>query len=244
MRNLMRVLMCLSMLVMSVAAEGKSDKALVGRWAYQHDGMTSELVLDASGGGSLDGTPLYYKVQGELLYVSINGGLLAYSYKLGKTTLLLAGGDLAQPVQFTRSTRSKSSKSPGSKSAASGNSSNDKALSRLLLANDWCSFSYSGGGGGYNSSGSYGRSSTSRVHFSSDGFVSRSSGSESSSSNQYGSVASQGNRGDGGRWKVNGGMLYLSSGTEPMQPVNLTITRNSNGYPILKADGVEYMQCN
>jgi hypothetical protein len=57
-------------------------------------------------------------------------------------------------------------------------------------------------------------------------------------------VASQGNRGDGGRWKVSGGMLYLSSGNEPMQPVNLSVTRNSNGYPIVKANGTEYMQCN
>jgi hypothetical protein len=232
------------MFSLAAVAEGKSDMPLAGRWTYQHDGKASELVLDASGNGSLDGALLYYKVQGNLLYVSINGGLQAYSFQFVKSSLTIQGGDLAQAVTFTRATQSSNKGAQGAKNTQSGNTNNDKALSQLLLANDWCSSSYSGGGGGYNSSGSYGHSSTSRVHFSPDGNVFRSSGSESSSGNQYGSVASQGNRGDGGRWKVSGGMLYLSSGNEPMQPVSLSVTRNSNGYPIVKSNGIEYMQCN
>ncbi|MEQ1917043.1 MAG: hypothetical protein ABL856_10000, partial [Gallionella sp.] len=163
----------------------------------------------------------------------INGGVLAYFYELKTNQLVIAGGDLAAPVQFTRA-----SKAQSTQQAPTGNTGNDATIKRFLLANDWCSFSYSG-----SSSGSYGHSSTSRVHLSSNGMISRRSGSENYSSNSNGSMASQGNSGDSGRWEVRGGVLYLSDGNTPMQPVNLSMTRNSNGSPILKAGGIEYMQC-
>jgi len=235
--NLVLLLLCLFCLPAVVEAKGGST--LVGRWVYQQGEATSEIVLDESGSGSFDGTPLSYQVQGDQIFVSINGGLQAYFYELKKDHLVLGGGDLAAPVEFTRASNSKKSvqKTP---TASTGN---DEAIKQVLLANDWCSFSYSGGGGGYGSTGSYGHSSKSRVHLSPDGTISRRSGSDNHSSNQYGSMASQGDSGDGGRWQVRGGVLYLSSGDAPLQPVNLSITRNSNGSPILKADGVEYMRC-
>lgn len=229
MRSNIVLLMCL--LCISVMAEAKEGNTLVGRWVYQQSDATSEIVLDESGSGSFDGTPLSYQVQGNQIFVNINGGMQSYFYELKTDHLVLDGGDLAAPVQFTRATQSKSTLK-----TATDHTSNDDAIKRVLLANDWCSFSYSG-------SGSYGHSSKSRVHLSSDGTISRKSGSENYSSNQYGSMASQGNGGDDGRWQVREGVLYLSSGNAPLQPVNLTITRNSNGAPILKADGVEYMRC-
>ncbi len=236
MRSNLALLLCL--FCMSAAVEAKGANSIVGRWVYQQNNATSEIVLDESGNGSFNGTPLSYQVQGGQIYVSINGGLQAYFYELKQNQLVIGGGDLAAPVQFTRASKAKSTqKTPA------GNTDNDEAIKRFLLANDWCSFSFSGGGGGYGSSGSYGHSSTSRVHLSPDGTISRRSGSENYSSNSNGSLASQGNSGDAGRWQVQGGVLYLSDGNTPMQPVNLSMTRNSNGSPILKAGGVEYMQC-
>lgn len=231
MRSKLVLLLCLFFL--SAAVEAKGVNSIVGRWVYQQNNTTSEIVLDASGSGSFNGTPLRYQVQGNQLYVSINGGVLAYFYELKPNQLVIAGGDLAAPVQFTRA-----SKAQSTQQAPTGNTGNDAAIKRFLLANDWCSFSYSG-----SSSGSYGHSSTSRVHLSSNGMISRRSGSENYSSGLNGSFASQGNSGDIGRWEVRGGVLYLSDGNSPMQAVNLTMTRNSNGSPILKASGVEYMQC-
>jgi len=236
MRSNLVLMLCLFCL--STVVEAKGGNTLIGRWVYQQDNATSEIVLDASGSGSFDGMPLRYEVHGNQIFVSINGGLQAYFYELKKNNLVLGGGDLAVPVQFTRANKSKSAQQK-----PANNTGNDEAIKQVLLANDWCSFSYSGGGGGYGSTGSYGHSSTSRVHLSPDGSISRKSGSENYSSSQYGSVASQGNGGDGGRWQVRGGVLYLSSGDAPLQPVNLSITRNSDGSPILKADGVEYMRC-
>lgn len=236
MRGKFVLLLCL--FCISGMGHAKGGDTIVGRWIYQQDNVTSEIILNESGEGSFNGMPLNYQIQGEQIFVSTNGGMQAYFYKLSRNHLILGGGDLATPVQFTRATLSK-----GTRGAQTSGSDNDEAIKRLLLANDWCSFSYSGGGGGYGSSGSYGRSSTSRVHLSPDGTLSRHSGTESYSSGQYGSVASQGNGGEGGRWQVRGGVLYVSNGNAPLQPVNLSITRNSNGYPILKADGVEYMVC-
>ena len=231
MRSNLVLLLCLFFISAAVEAKGVSN--IVGRWIYQQNNATSEIVLDKSGNGSFNGTPLSYQVQGNQLYVSINGGVLAYFYELKQNQLVIAGGDLAAPVQFTRASNAQSTQM-----APTGNTSNDAAIKRFLLANDWCSFSYSG-----SSSGSYGHSSTSRVHLSSNGMISRRSGSENYSSNSNGSMASHGNSGDTGRWEVRGGVLYLSDGNTPMQAVNLTMTRNSNGSPILKAAGIEYMQC-
>ena len=49
--------------------------------------------------------------------------------------------------------------------------------------------------------------------------------------------------GSDGRWEVKGGMLYMSEGAGQLEPVDLKVTYNSNGSPILTADGVEYCRC-
>lgn len=236
-------LLCLSLCCQSFVAEGKPDKSLVGRWLYRQGNAASEMVLNSNGSGTFDGLPLSYQVQGNQLLVAINGVNIAYHYQLKPNQLLLEGGDLNGVVLFTRGEQSATGKSHGSESKQGGNGMGEP-LARLLVSSDWCSFSFSGGGGGYNSSGSYGRSSSTRFHLSADGSYRNSSGSESYSSNQYGSVAGQGGNGASGRWQVRAGVLYISEGNGPMQPVQLTVTRNSNGYPIIKSNGTEYMQCN
>lgn len=236
-------LLCLGLFSQSVVAEGKSDKSLAGRWLYQQGYAASEMVLGANGKGTFDGVPLAYRVQGNQLFVTMNGGTIAYHFQLKRNQLSLQGGDLNGVVQFMRADQSAAGKSRGPENKQGGKA-RDEPLARLLVSSDWCSFSYSGGGGGYSSSGSYGHSSTSRFHLSADGSFVRSSGSESYSSNQYGSVAGQGGNGSSGRWQVRAGVLYTSDGNGPMQPVQLTVTRNSNGYPIINANGTEYMQCN
>lgn len=236
-------LLCLSLCCQSVVAEGKSEKSIAGRWLWQQGNAASEMVLGTNGSGSFDGIPLTYRVQGSQLFVSMNGANIAYQYQLKQNQLLLEGGDLNGVVQFTRGEQSATGKSHGNDNKQGGNT-RDEPLARLLISSDWCSFSFSGGGGGYNSSGSYGSSSTSRFHLSPDGSFSKSSGSESYSSNPYGSVAGQGGNGSGGRWQVRAGVLYISDGNGPMQPVQLTVTKNSNGYPIINSNGTEYMQCN
>ncbi|MDO8312825.1 MAG: hypothetical protein Q7T25_12880 [Sideroxyarcus sp.] len=240
---LLSLFLCLSLFNQSAEAAGKSEKSLTGRWLYQQGNAASEMVLGADGSGTFDGAALAYRVQGNQLLVSMNGGIIAYHFQLRQNQLLLEGGDLNGVVQFTRAGQSASGKSRGPENKQGGKTK-DEPLARLLISSDWCSFSYSGGGGGYNSSGSYGRSSTTRFHLSADGSFSKSSNSESYSSNPYGSIAGQGGNGSGGRWQVRAGVLYIAEGNGPMQPVQLTVTKNSNGYPIINSNGTEYMQCN
>lgn len=105
---------------------------------------------------------------------------------------------------------------------------------QLLLSSAWCSFSYN------NISGT---TTTTRARFYANGTYSFGNQRESQSSGQYGSVYGQSGGGGGGRWQVKGGELYMGEGGAPLEPVETVLKRNSNGYPIIVADGVEYMQC-
>jgi hypothetical protein len=67
--------------------------------------------------------------------------------------------------------------------------------------------------------------------------------SESYSSGAFGSVAGQTDSGAGGRWRVRGDRLLMSEGGGALEDVGLSVSRNSNGYPILHAGGKEYSQC-
>jgi len=106
--------------------------------------------------------------------------------------------------------------------------------SELLLSSAWCSFSYNQ---------TTGYSNTTRVRFSKNGTYGTGSRAEGSTSGKSGSYSSQHDTGGGGRWKVVKGELYLSSSNRSLEHVKTVLKRNSNGYPIIVADGVEYSQC-
>lgn len=112
--------------------------------------------------------------------------------------------------------------------------SGDAQLSEFLTRNTWCGFTYNQRSG---------TSSSERVVFYTNGMVSQTSGSETYSSEPAGSVAGQYSGGKQGRWKVADGMLHLSSDGVNWQPQPLQVTQNSNGYPIIKSGGKEYMVC-
>lgn len=113
-------------------------------------------------------------------------------------------------------------------------------LGQLLLSSKWCSFSYSGTS---DNSGS-GSSHSSRVQFFPDGTAVQTTGGESYSGGNNGSVAGQSAGGQHYYWQVQGSTLQVSADRAQWVPVNLQVSRNSNGYPIVTADGTEYMQCN
>jgi hypothetical protein len=104
----------------------------------------------------------------------------------------------------------------------------------LLLASAWCTFSYNK---------TTGYSSTKRVYFNANGSWGMGSRGEGYSSGPNGSIASQRDAKSGGLWKVDRGELFMSEGAAPVQPVQTLLKRNSNGYPIIVANGIEYSQC-
>lgn len=109
-------------------------------------------------------------------------------------------------------------------------------LSKLLLSSAWCAFSYNKVSGASHST---------QVQFAAQGTWAAFSRGESYSSGPSGSAAGQHDEGTGGRWTVRQGQLFMSNPPETpdLAPVNLTVTQNSNGYPILVADGTEYSPC-
>ncbi len=83
------------------------------------------------------------------------------------------------------------------------------------------------------------------MHFSANGTWSDLSESDIHVNNSIGIAEATSDRQSGGQWVVRGGQLLMSNPPETPQltPLPLTITRNSNGYPILNSNGREYSQC-
>jgi len=104
----------------------------------------------------------------------------------------------------------------------------------LLLSSAWCTFSYNK---------TTGYSNTTRVHFNKNGTYGTGGRAEGGTSGTYGSYSSQSDSSGGGRWKVSKGELYISQGRGELGHVKTVVKRNNSGYPIILADGVEYMQC-
>ena len=138
----------------------------------------------------------------------------------------------ARRIVFTRGGAA-AGKGADKPAAAAGGA--DGQLTALLTRNAWCGFTYNQ---------HTGTSTNERVVFGANGLVSRSSGAQTYNSGPSGSVAGQyGNR-EQARWKVSNGMLHLSQDGTNWSPQALQVTQNSNGYPIIKSGGKEYMQCN
>lgn len=107
-------------------------------------------------------------------------------------------------------------------------------LATLLTSSAWCGFTYNK---------QTGTSSTERVVFHGNGSVARTTGAETYNSGAAGSVAGQYADGEAGRWRVVSGALQVSEDGMNWVTLPLQVTRNSNGAPIIKADGREYAQC-
>lgn len=138
----------------------------------------------------------------------------------------------ARRIVFTKAGAPSASKGTEKPPAASGT---DGQLTALLTRNAWCGFTYNQHSG---------TSTKERVVFGANGLVSRNSGAQTYNSGPAGSVAGQYGNSEQGRWKVDNGMLHLSQDGTNWAPQPLQVTQNSNGYPIIKSGGKEYMQCN
>lgn len=233
--------MLLALLVL--AAAPKVDARLVGTW---HLNGQRFVKLSADGGGEMEGERITWRVEGKTLVIKDEDGeteRLPFELKDGVLTVRSEGatltltksasvpraaaGDLAPPAATGRP-------QPQPREQAPAPGGNDQ-LSRLLLSSSWCWIRYASG-----------NSYTQKVRFSPNGSWQDFSESDISVNNQYAQVTAQatGNRQGGGRWAVRGGQFFLSEGDGPLEPVPLSVSYNSNGYPLITADGREYSQCN
>ncbi len=121
--------------------------------------------------------------------------------------------------------------------AARGKAAGNDQISQLLLSSAWCSFTYNQ---------RTGASATSRYQFYRDGTWSTGSRAETYNTGINGTVAGQYDGSDRGRWEVRNGQLWMQTSEMPApQPVtDFRVSRNSNGSPIINADGKEFASCN
>lgn len=189
--------------------------------------------------------PLQGQAQGNLMNGQYVDGGVAYAFQAqldGNTLQLAAGGALY--VLQRRGTGGQGDGATGmtggggAAGGVTGTGTQDRQLAQLLMRSAWCSFSYVSGGG------SSGRSSSERVVFRQDGSGARSSGGESYYSGPNGSVAGQSGGGEPFRWRIQNGLLMVTGQTGETSSIRLQVTQNSNGYPIVTANGTEYSMCN
>lgn len=119
--------------------------------------------------------------------------------------------------------------------APQGPGGGNDQLARLLTSSAWCYFSYSQ---------TSGTTRTERFVYAPNGTWSSNSQREMVNSGPNGSVYAGGQGGSGGRWQTRNNALFMSEGDGPLQPLQFSLTQNSNGYPIITAGGREYSQCN
>jgi hypothetical protein len=120
-------------------------------------------------------------------------------------------------------------------SQMSGNPQDAQAR-QVLTGSAWCSFTYNKVSG---------TSTTRRVVFRPDGVMSINGGAETYSSGNGGTYAGQSTTGGMMLWKVENLRLLIDQRKgSGFQDIGLTTSKNSNGYPILHAEGREYSMCN
>ena len=112
--------------------------------------------------------------------------------------------------------------------------SQEAAFSQLLQSSPWCTFRYNK---------ITGYSNSTRYRFYENGSYAVGSQGEGYSSGAGGTFSSQNNSGNSGRWAVRDGLFLMSKGQGEMGTVTVSVRNNSNGAPIIVADGVEYSQC-
>jgi hypothetical protein len=213
----------------------------------QGGSVTLTLKQDAQSrvSGTLSGNGNTFQIQGQAQPTGILGTVTGDNTTLflhaqmngAELRVILAEADAnGQPnLQATREivmARAGSGGGHASKPAPSANQ--ETQLSQFLTRNAWCSFSYNQRSG---------TSTKERVMFRADGTVTQQGGAETYSSGYSGTVAGQHTSGNQGRWRVQGTSLELSQDGMNWAPQPLQVTQNSNGYPILKSGGKEYMVC-
>ncbi len=205
------------------------NTALVGTW--EKDGVFYA-ELKADGSGTVEDQPITWSTLGRMLFLTHPDGAtetLAFTLK-GDSLQVLSDGKL---TDFSRGKggSKKSQASPKKKEQARDDSGQ---LAALLTSSPWCSFTYNKISGA---------SKQERIVFRPNGTWGSGSRAESYSSGQYGSAAGQRDSAGGGRWEARGARLFLSEGSASLEDAGLSVTRNSNGYPILRSGKKEYSQC-
>ena len=216
-----------------VASTAWADQKLVGQWALNGQPY---MVLNKDGTGMLEGDAFTWRVQGNTLALSAGGKTNVLPYRINGSALTLQFGIIPLSLQRMGGKPAPAGRPKAAGEPAGAAKGASDPLAQLLLSSAWCTFKYNKVSGA---------SSTFRFRFFNNGTYSNSGRSETYSSGRYGTVAGQYDNDGRGQWTVRNGQLYVSSPPEQpdLQPMPVTVSRNSSGYPIINAEGVEYSMC-
>jgi hypothetical protein len=234
------VLITSLVVTLTLAGAPKVDEKLVGTWLA---GQTPFVTFNANGTGTMEDGKVKWSADGRTLVVTDEEGsadTLGYTVAGGTLTLNMGG----MPVVLTKAgakagplsakAQQLGQTAPVQQTQPRG-AANDQ-LSQLLLSSAWCNFRYNKVSG---------TSSSSRYQYFRDGTWSTGGRTETYNSGANGTVSGQYDSSNRGHWEVRGGQLFMSMPENPvLQPVPFTIALNSNGSPIITANGLEYSMCN
>lgn len=237
-------------LVISAAlcAAPKNDPRLVGTWLA---GAEPFITFAANGTGSMDEGKVKWSTNGATLTITDDTGEVEQAtFQVEGDAMIMTIGGI--PVQLRRAGGKKQSALAARAAKVNQASSDDGVdeeprpqqpraarndqLSQLLLSSAWCSFTYNKVSG---------TSSQTRVRYFPNGTWSMGGQTETYNSGANGTVSGQYGSNNGGLWEVRNGQLWGSYGNAPLELVQpFSVTRNSNGYPIINSLGKEYSSCN
>jgi hypothetical protein len=228
----MQRLILAMVLLASAVSTAWASQSLVGTWSLNGQPY---MALNKDGNGLMQSGSFTWEVQGKNLIISSGGVTSILPYRLDGSVLTLQYQNIPYSLQRMGSASTAGQNKSNMESGGNAKAQSDQ-LSKLLLSSAWCTFKYNKISGA---------SSATRFQFFNNGTYSNSGRSETYSSGSYGSMAGQHDSDGRGQWAVRSGHLYVSNPPEQpnLQPMPLTVTRNSSGYPILNSDGVEYSMC-
>jgi hypothetical protein len=170
------------------------------------------------GGGQL---PFQAMVQGDVMRLAAGGETY---------TLRRQGGDAGRRL---------AAGGPGG-AGATATTPQERPIAQLLVRSEWCTMTYSGIVGSTTGTTRY-----ERLVFRPDGTGTRRTSSESYYSNDAGAAAADGSGASQFRWRLDGSVLVSSTdGGASWVRAPMRISTNSNGYPIITANGKDYAMCN
>lgn len=216
-------------LTLFLSAAAPASDALIGVWLKDGAPFAD---LRADGRGRVDHDEVAWKADGRTLRLTYANGeteTMVYTLRKDALTVVMDG----EAETYSRAPVKAAAKASAAKAPAA-KPGKDK-LTELLLSSPWCHFRY-------NKFADTTRQE--RVVFRPDGTWGSGSRSEIYSSGSAGTANVQSDSASGGRWSVKGSALLLSQGGGPLEDAALSVTHNSNGYPILNAGGKEYSSCN
>ena len=237
MKKSLIVLLTLACVAIFSPVLAMEKSALVGTWTGGEPGAPMQLQLKADGTGIFADSPLTWKLQGGKLVITEEGETTLYEFTLKGSTLTVSGGDLDEPMVFTRGGAAPKAPMPPASQAPAGKSSPGSASK--FLAGQYMAYS-----GHSTYSGSY--SSEKRGVLCSNGTFQLSS--ETSSSGASGMAGVQG--GNSGRWTAEGDemrgtlILQFANGQQQRIPYETSLNPKDRSFygPAVIFDGTNYQR--